>query len=224
MSAISTPTTTINPTTASAEDGWFSLRAPATPDPHDLVLVWLASPGEDGTLAFALANPSFGAGGQHKVGEVLGQATDSQLWSFSMPLDELSAGSEIVLGEHVHGGAARVFDYLRYVHNTTAEIYGERGSSLVAWMQPGVSWDCGACSTRQETRVQSHRFGASILLAQEPGDAALVERAHRGGDGSHPGRRIVLEGRAGGRERRHEHGEREHALHRPSSPTPTVVS
>jgi len=146
-------------------DGSYDLRVKSTPGTKDTVIVWMMRLADDGEVALAVANPSFGAAGRRPVFDVLNQAAASSIWSFSVPAASLLNDPAIKLTEASYSAVARVFEHMRYVYDTTRAVFGTPGDPLVLWMEPDVTWDRGACTTRYPMAVGEHPFASAIWIA-----------------------------------------------------------
>jgi hypothetical protein len=126
------------------------------------------------------------------------QAVRPQLWFWSWVTAQLSTGGELVIPEASGSGAARVFDYMRYVDENTAERWpGRPRLRFIVWLGGGVSWNCGSCFAHQLGFQLNTWFGGQIWLnggldeeywadavtAHELGHWAMASFGHEVGEG-----------------------------------------
>ncbi len=131
-----------------AAAGQFSLRVPTPATSSDyLIALALSSDGAAG-IRYMVANPQLSSPGTQEVGTI-GSAPTAWGWTFR--LNTFINGSTLTITESMGSGAARLFDYMRYIYGNVSESLLSDGLHVVAWMQPGTSWSCGACFTQRPT-------------------------------------------------------------------------
>lgn len=149
----------------SGADGAYRVRVPDPPGEGDRVLVELASLDLDGALRFAVADPDLSPTGTRGAVDAWLGGERALPWSYEFeavavvadPALHLSAGS----------GAARLFDVVRDVTSRSEAIAGTSGASLVAWLQPDVSWDCGACFAMVPTQLGDAHAEAAMWISYD---------------------------------------------------------
>jgi hypothetical protein len=149
-------------TTASASSsGAFSLRVPVQPTADDHIIVYAAGTRSDGSLSFVVADPRLADGEQDVDAPIDGPA----VWSWSWSADAVADGATLTITDDKGSGAARVFDYLRYVQGSADSRWaGMPRDPLVVWMGLGTTWSCGACNVAVPTDQFGTRFGAQIFI------------------------------------------------------------
>lgn len=129
-------------TEGTADGGRFSIRVPSSATSSDRLLVMALAGDGHGGVKYVVANPHFAATGRQ---EVDAPPPDPQSWGWSWSTNSFISGATLNITESMGSGAARVFDYLRYVYGAARTQFGRDGLKLVAWLQYGTSWRCGAC-------------------------------------------------------------------------------
>jgi hypothetical protein len=146
--------------------GRFSLDVPASPTVNDFIVVYAAGTRADGTMSFVVADPRFAA--RTEDYPTSQKPTSPAVWSWSWKASDVSNGETLRILETSGSGAARVFDYLRYVYAIGDVRWpGQPREPLVVWLGMGVSWTCGACQAPWAATQFGTRFGAQIWI---PGD------------------------------------------------------
>ncbi len=156
--------------TTTSSTGTFSLKVPSVPSKSTTLRAWLIGRRTDGSLAFAVARPGFTTTGAHTTPETSEIGSTASIVSGVWDVVAYPSGSTIVFGATSGGGYFRVYDYLRYAHSAAEYVSGKRGKSLVAWMQPNVSWDCGACYNGTYASVGTYSFASQIWIPMVAGD------------------------------------------------------
>lgn len=135
----------INRTALGTSDGGgFSIRVPASPTSQDVVEFYAMMGNESGKIEFAVASPELTT--PLRDVEINDFRTDAaRVWGWSWRADSIVNNAVLTVRENMGGGAARVFDYLRYTRGYLSEEVGYQGVPLIVWVQPGISWKCGAC-------------------------------------------------------------------------------
>ena len=182
-------TTVIGQTTTSSsvvdsENGTFVVPVPTRPTASDRIVVYAASLNADGTWRYAVASPNLATG---RYVAASGTPPSPLLWGWQFAVSSLPADGVLRINECVGGevpdnatgcrtgwqgaGAARFFDYARYVYEVSVETYGTSGAgALLVWLQPGVTWDCGECQTRWPVSAFGHSFSNQVFVAGSVGD------------------------------------------------------
>jgi hypothetical protein len=149
-------------TTATAtSSGTFSLRVPASPTADDYVIVYATGTRADGTMSFVVADPRL-AGGEQDVDSSIDSPA---VWSWSWRANAVADGAVLTITDAKGSGAARVFDYLRYVQGSSDERWsGMSKEPLVVWLGLNTTWSCGACNVAVPTYQFGTRFAAQIFI------------------------------------------------------------
>jgi len=122
--------------------GTATVQVPSSAGPDDWVILAAAGLRSDGELAFVVADPGLGAGTANP-GDV---GADARIWSWAVPAQGLAATSAWTLPVDSGSGAARVFDYLRFVYSGSENRWaGTQPGPIVVWLGMDVEWSCGAC-------------------------------------------------------------------------------
>jgi hypothetical protein len=141
--------------------GGFAVAVPAVPGPDDWLVFLAAGVREDGSLSFVVADPGLAAG-THDPG-ALGGAPAA--WSWSIAVADTVEGETLTITEALGSGAARVYDYLRYVHPVGEYRWpGRPAGPVVAWLALGVEWSCGSCFGPWPTTVFDQLFDSQLWL------------------------------------------------------------
>jgi len=145
-------------------DGTFAIRIPSSPGPDDLIAVFAALPDDTRTfLRYAVAIPDV-PDGEWDVAKPI-PSEESSVWSWAWRTNQLGApGGTLHITRAAGSGAMYVFDWMRYVYNNSAILFGEEGASIVAWMRPNTSWSCGACFNDTSAKVGDIGFGSQFWI------------------------------------------------------------
>ncbi|MDP3208259.1 MAG: hypothetical protein Q8M65_03845, partial [Rhodoglobus sp.] len=139
------------PTSVGTSDGGrFSIRVPTVPTASDSIIVMAAAGDGNGGISYVVARPGFTRAGEQFTGA---PAPAPSLWFWEWAANRFVSGDTLTITESMGSGAARIFDYLRYTYGYVQGIYGRPGLPLVAWLQFGTSWSCGACMARRPTTL-----------------------------------------------------------------------
>ena len=144
--------------------GRFTVRLPKEVGPEDLIVVYAAGQGKQGTVDYAVAHP--GLSGAQTLPVTPGAS--ARLWSWARPTRALLESPVVAIGEAEGSGAAAVFEAVSAAWNSTRERYGRTGLPVVAWLGFGTTWSCGACFAPWQVTAAGRRWGAQLWL---PGDA-----------------------------------------------------
>jgi hypothetical protein len=150
-------------TAAAGDQGRFTLRVPASPTSSDYVVVSAAGTREGGGLSFVVADPRFTPRStEYSTSQV---PTSPAVWGWRWRASEVTNGGTLRITEVNGSGAARLFDYLRYVYGLgNVRWPGAARDPLVVWLGMGVEWTCGACQAGWPTTQFGTRFGAQIWI------------------------------------------------------------
>jgi len=151
-------------TTAQVGDqGNFTLKVPAAPTANDYVVISAAGTREDGTLSFVVADPRFTPrSDEYPTSQ---KPTAPAVWAWRWRATEVQNGATLRISDANGSGAARLFDYLRYVYSVGGVRWpGLSKDPLVVWLGMGVEWSCGACQAGWPTTQFNTRFGAQIWI------------------------------------------------------------
>jgi hypothetical protein len=141
--------------------GAFTLKVPQPVQSTDFIIVYAAGRQADGSLSFLVADPRLSAG-THNVDDPI---PNPALWSWSWRTDSVTNGGTLTIGIDKGSGAARIFDYLRYVYALSdARWPGAPKDPIIIWLGMGVEWDCGACNWGAETSVLGQSFTDQIFF------------------------------------------------------------
>ncbi|HOX46198.1 MAG TPA: hypothetical protein PK668_21520 [Myxococcota bacterium] len=122
--------------------GTVTVTVPGNAGPDEWIVVFAAGLRADGGLAFVVADPDLGAG-TATIGSL---GADPRIWQWAVPAEGLSTTSAWTIPTSSGSGAARVFDYLRYVYRISESRWsGEAPGPLVVWLGMDVGWSCGSC-------------------------------------------------------------------------------
>ena len=134
-------------TVGGATPGAFSVRVPAVPQPLDYLIFMAVGTDPDPVsgqprLAFMVADPGLAADSTYPPGQV---GAEPASWSWSAEVGGFVSGSTLTISETSFSGAARVFDYARYVYALGKQRF-PGFHPFIMWMAPGVDWSCGKCA------------------------------------------------------------------------------
>jgi hypothetical protein len=147
--------------------GDFSVEVADVPTATDFVLAIAAQAGGDGQFAVALLNPELPPSSVPYDTDLT--IANPRLWFWTWASAGVAQGQVLTITEAMGSGAARVFDYLRYVFaNTAVRWPGRPRLRLIAWLGGGVSWSCGACFSQRLTNQLGTWFGGQIWLNGGP--------------------------------------------------------
>jgi hypothetical protein len=145
------------------QSGSFTVDVPVSPTEDDLVVFYAVRLAADGkSVSFAVAQPAV-ADGQQNIATAAGAV--SNFWSWSAQSAYIDAGTPLVIAEQHFSGAMRLFDYLRYVYDSTSKLAGSPGLPLVLWIRPNTSWSCGACAWAVPATISGSNFGAQLFIS-----------------------------------------------------------
>jgi len=123
-------------------DGQVTLNVPTVPSANDYFVIMAAGLRSDGELSFVVADPNFSLG-EHNISE---DPADPYVWSWAGRIQDFPTGSSVLIPTESGSGAARVFDYLRYVYAISEYRWPSiQPQPLIVWLGMGVNWSCGAC-------------------------------------------------------------------------------
>jgi len=147
-------------------NGNVQISVPTVPGPDDYILVVAAGIQSDGSLSFVVADPDL-TQGSHGFDEVMnGIGPNAVIWSWSGTVTDFPNGSSIQIPVNSGSGAARVFDYLRYVYNTSENRWPSKiPDPIVIWFGISVDWSCGSCVWPVYNTVFGVDFRSQIFLS-----------------------------------------------------------
>jgi hypothetical protein len=146
------------------DGGRFSLRVPTIATSSDSILAMAIAGDGSGGLRYVVANPGFTATGERPTSAT---PTNPTAWGWRWPANTFVSGDTLTITEAMGSGAARIFDYLRYAYQFARDQFARDGLKLVAWLQFGTSWSCGACMAQRPTTL----FGSGSY----PGERFAVQ-------------------------------------------------
>lgn len=157
-------------TAVSGNQGKFSLDVPASPTVQDKIVVYAAGTRMDGSMSFVVADPRFTPrDDDYPTSQI---PSSPAVWSWSWQASDVTNGETLHISEANGSGAARLFDYLRYVYALGDVRWpGMPKDPLVVWLGLGVSWTCGACQAGWATTQFGTRFGAQIWIPGSDDDS-----------------------------------------------------
>lgn len=191
-----------------ASGGRFSVRVPAVMTDDDRLFILAVGVDSMRRLVYVVADPGHTASATEHPTDDIG--ANARIWSWNAVLNTLVDGDTIPIAIRNGSGAARVFDYARYVYGEAADYYRpSTPQSLVVWVGLDTQWSCGACyAPRPITKwsipflhqswiaggadegywsdaVTAHELGHYIMSAfgRSPGEGG----PHRIGVPTHPG-------------------------------------
>jgi hypothetical protein len=147
--------------------GAFTVQVPTTPQATDyLVFMALGIDSSSGQadVAYAVADPDLAS--STTPYDVPSVGASPRIWSWSIQTSTLTPSEVITIPEASGSGAARIFDVLRYVHESDAARFpGQAAVPVVAWVGGGVEWSCGKCEGAIPTTQFGTMFGAQVFFA-----------------------------------------------------------
>lgn len=147
--------------------GEFTIQVPTAPGADDAVVIFAAGVASDGSLAFLVADPGYPASTEAR--DVGAAPPSPSAWAWQFGTASLTDGATLPIPESAGSGAARVFDYLRYVYGETeAFFHPAHAQSIVVWLGMQTSWSCGACVVGAPTRAFDLDFTQQAFIAGGP--------------------------------------------------------
>ncbi|TNF38232.1 MAG: hypothetical protein EP329_01045, partial [Deltaproteobacteria bacterium] len=153
--------------TVTDDDGRFSIEAvPAyLEDGDDLIGAFALNVDDSGDYAYAIVK-SAASPGTVPVEQVAGGVENADIWFWSWTSTAVPAEGGVYIPLTSGSGAAFVYNYLSAIHDVAEAIFGARaGTSLVIWLDYGVSWDCGACFLDAPTRAFSSSWSSQAFIS-----------------------------------------------------------
>ncbi len=92
-------------------------------------------------------------------------------WAWSVPAQQVM-GNTWTITEGQNSGVLRVFDYARFMHAQTLNIYGSKGLQQAIWMRPNTSWSCGACFNTHPTTTGSISVQSNMWIPMLSADTS----------------------------------------------------
>jgi hypothetical protein len=128
-----------------------------------------------------VVNPGFKEGKNNTPD--LAQAKGT-IWSWKFDLSATPQDSYLITDDK-SSGVMRMFDWMNQLMGMAEARYPTVPSQpLSMWMQPNVSWDCGACAWDQDIVVKANQFTRQIvgpMLAQDEEYWSLAVFGHEFG-------------------------------------------
>jgi hypothetical protein len=144
--------------------GRFSLRVPTIPTADDYLVAAAVGVGPDGSFTYVVADPGWAP--SLTARDEVDDPPAPALWSWSTPILGRIDGDPFLITTAMGSGAARVFDYARYVHTLlTSHFAGRATPTLVVWTGLGTTWSCGACAAPWPTSFADLSFDSQIWIA-----------------------------------------------------------
>lgn len=154
----------VRTTVGTSTGGEYSIRVPAVTGPDDTLLVVAAGVAASGDLGYVVADPGYAPSATPR--DVLAEPPDPRIWFWQAALEGLVDGETLYITEPAGSGAARVFDYLRYVYNLVDTYYRPTvPHTIIVWLGLDTTWSCGACQMRAPTVAFDLDFQSRIWIA-----------------------------------------------------------
>lgn len=180
-----------------ADGGSFSVQVPLTPTAGDEIFVVATRFGSDQQPLIALLDPLLAPSSiPYPVGTASPQP---RLWFWSWTTSGIPQNAHLSIPESAGSGAARVFDYMRFILEIAeARWPGRPILRDLVWLGDGVSWvNCGECFQQRLTFQIGTFFGGQTFLngaaddefwadsvtAHELGHWAMASFGHAVGEG-----------------------------------------
>ena len=175
--------------------GSFAVKVPLAPQAGDKILAVATQLDANHQFAVALLDPNLTPS---LTPYTPGTPPQPHLWFWSWATRGLSSGTQLTIPETAGSGAARVFDYMRYIFESTAARWpGRSRPRFIVWLGGGVSWTCGSCFAHQIGFEFGTWFGGQVWLnggpdqeywadsvtAHELGHWAMASYGHEVGEG-----------------------------------------
>lgn len=155
---------TIIDSTRTDKDGKFTVNIPADLQTGDALGFVAARPKTGSTgvgVSMAVVNPKLKEGANKVDG--LARAGGGEFWSWMFDLPSTHTDSYLITDEKL-SGAMRMFDWMSQLMDLAEGTYPSKPSQpLAVWMQPNVTWDCGACQWDEDNRVGAFVFARNIV-------------------------------------------------------------
>jgi hypothetical protein len=137
--------------------GYATVQVPIAPAPDDQVAVFAAGVGADGSLAYVIADPGLTPSDTPYNVDVVPPAP--RVWGWGWLTSAVFEGALLRIDAPSGAGAARLFDWTRYVYSSGVEFYAPSiNPSVVLWLSLGADWSCGACMWNVPTRSMGLNF------------------------------------------------------------------
>lgn len=152
------------------KDGAFYIKVPSSVAAGDSVYALLVRPMSGGVnegISFAVMDPGLGVGKQDEMAFGGNQsASNAAFWGWQFDLTQWTS-FDYVIPEGYGSGAARVFDWLRYLMGSSEGYFGSAPRPLVLWMQNEVTWNCGACAWDVPISAGNFSFQSQIFMPMD---------------------------------------------------------
>ena len=149
----------VTTTSGNSTGGRFTLRVPTTTTASDFLVAFAMASDGLGGIRYVVANPGFAAPGTQPPDT---RGANPNAWAWLFQLNTFVNGGTLTITESMGSGAARIFDYLRFTYDYVTTYLPGSGRRLVAWMQLGTSWTCGACFSARPVSL----FGSATSSGQ----------------------------------------------------------
>lgn len=153
--------------TLTDDDGWFELDAvpPQNEDADDFIALVAARAEDDGSLAYAIMDPTLPAATQDVAAIARGGSADAQVWYWTWGASDIGSDEGVYLPLEAGSGAAYAFDYLSTVYDYSEAFFGRRaGTTLALWLGYGTTWTCGACFFDLPAAADGFDFASQIFM------------------------------------------------------------
>jgi hypothetical protein len=149
-------------------NGNFTIRIPAVPQAGDVLAISTRrtiTSSSGASASFAILPPSLSPG-VHEVGSFQVSLAPNQVyatWGWSWDLTQPLPASLDIFPDS-NSGILHVFQKVGRLLDLCAQSwFGTASNSLVIWMKPNVTWDCGAC----EWHMAAPGFSTQIFLGMD---------------------------------------------------------
>ncbi|MFA6033839.1 MAG: hypothetical protein WC889_13140, partial [Myxococcota bacterium] len=144
--------------------GAFTIKVPSAIKAGDALMFLAARPvtGKSGVgVSLAVGNPKMASEGKNSTNDIA--AAKGTIWSWKFDLLATPPDAYLITEENL-SGIMRMFDWENQLL-TAAEAQWPSVPSLplAIWMQPNVSWDCGACAWDQDNSIGALVFNRNIV-------------------------------------------------------------
>lgn len=155
--------TQITTTGNDSSGGRYSVRVPAVTTSQDQLVILAVGVDEARRLVYVVGDPMFPTNTAPQNNRNI--PSEARIWLWSAPLNTLADNDTVTIRTSNGSGAARVFDYMRYVYNVAADHYRpSEPETLVAWVGLDTYWQCGACFSPSPTTRWGIHFKNQIWI------------------------------------------------------------
>jgi hypothetical protein len=143
------------------ENGNYSIQVPTSNTGIEQLAFFLIHPDPTGAFAqFGVFDPDV-PNGEVSTDETL----DGQIWSWAVPLSEISNGESLRINEEQGSGALHIYRRLLQIQRFDREFYGAEPGTIAAWFHLNTQWDCGACFAPWSVEVASNPFDSQLFIS-----------------------------------------------------------